>query len=219
MTEGWGVFLSFLYVGAVLWVVKKGETRWYSPFTARKLIHLFVGTWVLPSFFLFRHWYVAILPPFAFIWINLLLERRRFFSFGASEVGFGTVYFPMSCVILLVLFWAEPLRLCAGCGALALAWGDSLAALVGKKWGRHRYTVKRTEKSFEGSLAMAGGTFAGCVVSFLLFQPRPFETIVFWSASIALLASILESISTRGLDNLTVPLGSAWAAYLLTTRW
>lgn len=220
MKDGWGIFFSFAYVLLILSFSRRMESGGkLSPFVVRKLTHLFVGSWILPTFFLFRHWFMAILPPFCFIWMNLYLERKRFFSFETREGGYGTVYFPISFVLLLTLFWEEPLRVCALLGGLTMAWGDSLAALVGTRWGRHRYSVGRTHKSLEGSLAMWGGSFLASFVAFSLFHPDSFSTIALQSGLLALVATCLESFATRGIDNLTVPLGSAWIGYLFVTRF
>ena len=216
MKDGWGILLSFGYVIFILILAKRIEKkRWASPFVARKWVHLAVGSWVLPTFFLFDWWFMAIVPPFCFIWANLYLERKRFFSFGSEEGGYGTIYFPISFVLLLTFFWSPSLRVYACLGVLAMAWGDSLAAVVGKKWGHHHYAIGRTLKSFEGSLAMLGGTFVACWVSFLLFQPGSFKTMAIQSGVLAVVATLLESFSVRGLDNLTVPLGTAWIGVLL----
>lgn len=215
-----GLFLSFAYVVLVLAGAKGAEGKgWSTPFVTRKLVHLLVGSWIIPTFFLFDHWVAAALPPFCFIWINLYLEKKRLFSLGSHRPDYGTVYFPISFVLLLIFFWEEPLRVFACLGALGMAWGDALAALVGKRWGRHRYGPIGMQKSLEGSLAMGAGAFLASFVSLLLFQPGTFQTMILRSVLSAFVATVLESFSRRALDNLTVPLGSAWAGYLIFTRF
>ena len=216
MGEGWGVLFSFAYVASILFLAKGAEGKgWMSPFAARKFVHLFVGSWVLPTFFLFDHWFMAIIPPFSFVWVNLYLERKRFFAFGTTDRNFGSVYFPVSFVILLALCWEEPLRLFAAVGILGMAWGDSLAAFVGKRWGRHRYRIGGVEKSFEGSAAMWAGAFVASLLSFLLFHPGPLQQSVLWSGILAPVAAVVEAFCGRGMDNLAVPLGSAALCYFL----
>ena len=215
-----GTILSFAYVILVLIIAKKVEAKgWVSPFAARKWVHLLVGSWILPTFFLFDHWYTAIVPPFCFIWANLYMARKRAFSFETEEAGYGTVYFPISFVFLLTLFWGDAVRGYAALGGLVMAWGDPLAALVGKRWGLHRYPIGQTQKSFEGTLAMGGGAFAACFVSFLLFQHWTFKEMVMSSGILAVFSAVVESLSGRGLDNLTVPLGAAWLSYFLFARF
>ena len=215
-----GILFSFAYVILVLTFAKKVEAKgWMSPFATRKGVHLLVGSWILPTFFLFDHWYTAIVPPFCFVWANLYLVRKHAFSFETKETGYGAVYFPISFVFLLTFFWGDAVRSYAALGGLAMAWGDPLAALIGKRWGFHRYPLGQTQKSFEGTLAMAGGAFIACLVSFLLFQSWTFKEIVVSSGILAVFSAIVESLSGRGLDNLTVPLGAAWLGYFLFARF
>lgn len=216
MKEGWGLFLSFGYVLLVLWGLRVLEEKGHlSPFEARKGIHILVGSWMVPTFFLFDHWYMAILPPFSFIWVNLTLERKRFFSFDAKSEGYGAVYFPIAFVLLLTLFWEEPVRVYACLGGLTLAWGDALAALVGKRWGHHPYRIGPFRKSLEGTMAMMAGAFAASYFSFFLFQPGEAGSVVAQSALVAAWATLMESLVGRGIDNITIPLGSAFFAYFL----
>jgi len=215
MQEMWGILFSFLYVIAILLIATVMEAKeWLSPYVARKFVHFLVGSWILPTFFLFDHWYMAIIPPFCFIWANLYLERKRLFSFEMRE-GYGTVYFPISFLLLLIFFWDPSLRVYAVLGGLIMAWGDPMAALIGRRWGKHRYPRGQIYKSFEGSAAMAVTAFVACFVSFAVFQPSALWNTVAWSLLLAGLATLIEAFSGRGLDNLTVPLGTAWIGYLL----
>ena len=220
MKDGFGILLSFGYVVLVLALAKKAEARgWTSPFVTRMWVQFQVGSWVLPTFFLFDHWYTAIVPPFCFVWVNLYLARKRAFSFDTKEMGYGTVYFPISLVILLTLFWESSFRCYASAGGLVMAWGDPLAALIGKRWGAHRYPVGQKQKSIEGTLAMAGGAFAACWVSFSLFEAWTFREMVVSSGILTVFSASVESFLSRGLDNLAVPLGTAWLGYFLFARF
>ncbi len=218
MWEGWALCISFLYVLAVLAAAKQAEQRKLaSSFVLRKLAHLLVGSWVLPAYFLFEHWWMAVIPPFCFVWANLYLEKRRFFSFEEGE-GYGTVYFPISIVFLFTLFWEMPLRPYACSGILAMAWGDPLAAIVGTKWGRLRFPFAAGRKTVEGSLVMLGGSFLAGWVSLALFQGGSLEEIWMPSFSLAAVATLMELFAGRGLDNLTVPLATALSGYLFFVR-
>jgi len=93
-----------------------------------------------------------------------------------------------------------------------------MAALIGQAFGRHPYKVLDMQKSWEGTTAMFVMSF---VVSFWVLG-----AVYGWSwvlGAIALLtalfATLLESFSKLGIDNLTVPLGSAFLAYGLWIWW
>jgi phytol kinase len=89
---------------------------------------------------------------------------------------------------------------------LTLALGDASAALIGERWGRHRYGVLDNQKSWEGSAAMLAVTLL--VVGAALGAARLPQ---WWKAALAASATATsaEALSPRGLDNLTAPLAVA----------
>ncbi|MGA1627205.1 MAG: diacylglycerol/polyprenol kinase family protein, partial [Prochlorothrix sp.] len=93
-----------------------------------------------------------------------------------------------------------------------MTWGDGLAALVGKRWGRHPYQVWGERKSWEGSGAMLGVSW---LVGFFVLSGLglSFGLKLGITFLVALCATVLESFSKLGIDNLTVPLGSAALAW------
>jgi phytol kinase len=169
---------------------------------------------MLPCLYLFEHWYWAISLPLVFVGLNLLGQRRPPLAFEDQEKC-GPVYFPISFVILISLFWDWPVRWVAGAGILIMAWADAGAALVGERWGRHRFSLFGARKSIEGSLTMLGLSFLTCwfVFGFLARFPIPLTLSV--SSAVSLVATGMEALSGRGLDNITVPLSSALVSYLI----
>ncbi|CCQ57846.1 phytol kinase [Crocosphaera watsonii WH 0005] len=98
-----------------------------------------------------------------------------------------------------------------------MAWGDGMAAIIGQKFGKHCYEVLGVKKSWEGSLTMMGVSFL--VTSIILsWVSVPILTVVIVSLMIAIVAMALEAFSKLGIDNLTVPLGSAFVAFYLINQ-
>jgi phytol kinase len=97
-----------------------------------------------------------------------------------------------------------------------MTWGDGLAALIGQRFGKYPYTLWGVQKSWEGSLTMAIVSF---IVSSSILVSVYGNIWQSWliSAIVALLAAGLEAFSKFGIDNLTVPLGSAMTAFLLSS--
>jgi dolichol kinase len=189
----------------------------------RKIVHVGVGTYVIPTIFLFDHGSAAAIVPASFVVINLL--SRLFFPVAAVESGasrdnWGTVYFPVSFALLLLLFWEPHLRWCVAAGLLPMAWGDALAAEVGRRWGRHRYRVwGGGVRSLEGSVAMLLGSLAGVAVGSGLGIVAPGVLAPGRAVAIPMLAAVAtaaEAVSPRGTDNLSVPLLTGAAAAALT---
>ncbi len=125
----------------------------------------------------------------------------------ASSVNSATWY--TTAILLLALLF--PLD--AGVAALmVLGLGDPAAAIVGRRFGRHRLANGR---SLEGSLAFAGFGFVGAFVALSTFHPTDAASLVTRSAVAAVAGAAAELFARRVDDNLAVPLAAAAAGTLL----
>lgn len=85
---------------------------------------------------------------------------------------------------------------------LIMSVADGLAAVIGMKFGRsNRYSVFGYTKSVAGTITFLVATII-ILLGFSQAMPGIFS---YWFVAIALLATILENVSIRGLDNLLVP--------------
>ncbi|MCW2928268.1 MAG: dolichol kinase [Thermoleophilia bacterium] len=92
---------------------------------------------------------------------------------------------------------------------LVLACADAMGAVVGKRWGRHRYEVVPGHfRSIEGSSAFFVVALA-CITVPLTFgmDVDPLRALAV-GLLVSLLATAYESVSVHGLDNLLVPFGT-----------
>ena len=133
---------------------------------------------------------------------------------GVGRKSLGTLFYAISIGILAGLFWGEETRQFTAIGILIMSYGDGTAALVGQNFGKHPYQAWGNKKSWEGSLAM---TIVGFIITLLILSMTGDWQ---WSyVLIALLAgifaTILETFSQVGIDNLTVPVGSGLIVYYL----
>ncbi|MEO1445724.1 MAG: phosphatidate cytidylyltransferase, partial [Cyanobacteria bacterium J06635_11] len=97
---------------------------------------------------------------------------------------------------------------------MTMTWGDGLAALVGQRFGEHPYQIWGEKKSWEGSLAMFITSYGVCA-SILLWVQGPVMATWLIAAVAATMATALESASKYGVDNLSVPLGTAAVCFWL----
>lgn len=117
--------------------------------------------------------------------------------------SYGTVYYPLALAGLVLFFFErQPMALVAG--SMVLAWGDGLAALVGKRYGKTFYVRGETKRSFEGSIALFLASFLVLTVTFL-FYGQPIWLAVSYGFLLANIAALIEAISYRDLDNLILP--------------
>jgi phytol kinase len=91
---------------------------------------------------------------------------------------------------------------------LILAICDPMAALVGSRWPRGRYTVLGHTKTLSGSIAFFITAIALSSLFFLgAEEARPLEGLVL-ALVVATVTTVAEGVSHKGYDNLTVPLGA-----------
>ncbi len=187
--------------------VKKG----LSPEISRKIIHIAAGSWLI--FWLFydaTHWtkYLNVLP--AFLWTLLLLYKVFFSKLDDKAVQTmtrtgdrrellkGPLYFTIVMTIMGTVFYNSPVALTA---MGFLGWGDGLAPVIGKKFGKIKYTIV-TAKTLEGSFAFLFFGFFGAVgFHYLLIGSfKPFELLF-----CGIIAALAEAVSPKDIDNLIIP--------------
>ncbi len=218
MTSDWlALIISYIYVFAMIGI-GEGLRKWrgYSAEFTRKLIHISVGLWAFGTVLLFEHWYFAIIPPLSFVVLNYISYRQE--TFKAMETGekgnLGTVYFPISFAIIICLFWTRHNLLVAS--LMPMTWGDALAAILGRRYGQRKYSILGSTRSLEGSLAMFLFSWLSTFLTLLLLPPLGWQTSLLYSLALAIFATLVEALSPRHIDNLTVPLLSAALLYLIT---
>lgn len=133
---------------------------------------------------------------------------------SVGRQSLGTFFYAMSIGLLIAWFWPLAHPEYAAIGILVMAWGDGMAAVIGQNFGQHPYQILGNAKSWEGSATMLG--VSAIVTSLVLLSVSGNQPVI-WLTSffVAITATSLETFSQFGLDNLTVPLGSAILAFVL----
>lgn len=203
-----GLVIALVYICTVIGVAEllRRQHGFTTDFT-RKVVHIGVGmiSWLLP--FLFTNVWPFIFACGLFMVINWLDWRYGFFMAMASQDrhNLGTVYFPLACAVVAFIFWDRPPLMVAA--LMPLTWGDGLAPVIGRMYGRHEYTVWGHTRTLEGS---AGFFVASLLFTWLALWVIPGSPTIPPSAAlilallISLLTAFTEAISIWGLDNLTI---------------
>lgn len=219
MTNSLALGISYLYVFLLL-IVSEGLKRLLTlkeEFT-RKFVHIGVGSWILPTVILFDDWRWAVVPPLSFVIINIISFKFDLIkSMEQEDKGnLGTIYFPLAFCLLLPLLWSQKGgKLSTSVGIMVMAWGDSFASILGKRWGQHRFSIKGNTKSLEGSIAMFIFSFLAALFCLLFFGSLESAHAIWLSAVVAGFATVVEAFSLWGTDNLFVPVLSALLCYAL----
>jgi len=211
--KGLGTLLTFVYVFSVPPIRDYLVTNHALPRDiSRKITHICAGSAIvfLPLYIDTGWSHYLNITVFA-VWTVLLIQKGLFAADDDQAVKTmtrtgdkrellkGTLYFVIVAMICGTLYYKQfP-------GVLAMAilgWGDGLAPIIGTRYGKLKYRVL-SDKSVEGSLAfLVGSIFAGLFFVWLIV-PELFDAgkIV----TIALIATIVEGVSPKEVDNLTIP--------------
>ncbi len=184
---------------------------------ARKILHIGAISVSAAAVFLVPDidrllWVVLFLIPI----LGFLVSKGLFRDPISERRSWGIVYFAFVFALLLIFFrHSHPEFIYYS--MLVLAWADGFAALVGEPWGSYRYRLGGDERSLQGSLVFFLTSFVCLWYGHLIFGElkRPFETFEM-AMFVAAFLSLAEAISSRGRDNLWVPIGLVY--WMLLSR-
>lgn len=212
----------FLFIAAA--EAARSRTRW-SPEINRKLVHVLTGLCIFASPFFFRSGKPLLWMAVIFIAVDFTgVQTNRLKGIhGTARHSYGTVFYPLAFFILVLACWGHYQSVLM-ISMLIMALADAAAGIAGESLKHpHTYRLWKDSKSLEGSLTMFVMTF----LLVYLILPRisgmdGFQITAVRGAWIALVtacvATALESLSSRGSDNLTVPLGAAFVTHFMLTR-
>ncbi|MDK2877971.1 MAG: hypothetical protein PWR06_687 [Thermoanaerobacteraceae bacterium] len=218
-----GMIISIVFVFAVILVseILRKVYKLGNEFT-RKFVHIGVSHWWIAAMFLISDMRYAVIPPVLFVLLNYYSYKKNLFKSMERQENsdLGTVYFPISLIILILLTWKGGLlggdyRYLGALGTLVMGYGDGFAAIIGKNFGKQKYNIFKSCKSLEGSVTML--VFSTLVSAVLLSIFRGFDIYnLRTSIIIAVVATLAEAFTPFGADNITVPAITTLTAYYMT---
>ncbi|MDH5286441.1 MAG: hypothetical protein OEX23_07375 [Betaproteobacteria bacterium] len=214
MIDPWlGIALVLATLGALLAILSRTSAR--HPELARKSVHVGMGLAALTFPWLFAEpWPVLLLAGAtipAFVALRLAGPRR--FAIGRTlhaveRQSLGEIHYALGTCAVFVLAAGDALLFCIP--MLVLAFADAAAALVGTRIGRRALVG---DKTLEGSAAFCAFAWCCTAAALSLVVPAPPAELVATAAFVAVVATAMEAIGPRGLDNLLVPLGTCAALH------
>ncbi len=206
-----GIISITIYIVLVLvmskFLTKKGKEA------SRKFVHIMLSNiWFFYLIFIDSISYAWILPA-VFVIMNSLSYKFKIFKSIERENsdGFGTIYYAISILLISLFTYKIGNPLLGLPGILVMGYGDGFAAIIGQKIKSKEYKVGNTTKTIAGSTTMFLFSLAICMVVFRILNME-----YFWvkAIGVAVVATILEAVSIKGLDNISVPVLVTILTYL-----
>ncbi|MBQ9588848.1 MAG: hypothetical protein IJR29_01545 [Butyrivibrio sp.] len=193
----------------------------------RKLLHFIAFSSVVVMIYAAKNWISASLVPVFIIMLmypglslaekdkrftELVVERRKGELKSSLLQLFGTI------ALIITISWGflghKELAVAA---ILMWGFGDAAAALIGKRFGKHkvlRFKHVDHKKSWEGTAAMSIVAFAFGIASLMIIGNIPIVYCVIAVIIAAPLAAITELVTKNGYDTVTVPIVCTCTLYL-----
>ena len=205
------IILFFLAISGFLY-----KKKYFSATFSRIFVHFTIGIMCGLSPYIFESNLVPSILGLSFVFINIFFHKHKLFESIHSQdrITYGTIYFPLSYLILSSLFWEKVEYFAISYFILAIA--DPLAAIMGKAFPLRKINLLGDEKSLGGALSML---FASIFIIYLCSTILPFSTneegfyIFYFVLFSSIMATMAELISFKGSDNLSIPLVSLLSMY------
>jgi dolichol kinase len=209
------VWLAILGAGVGLCMLL--HRRGVAATSVRDLLHVGAGVWVLGWPF----WHVAWVPIAVAGAVTAGIAVTPYLPFTAplrDSVAAGDERWQGLTLYAFAVTGLTAVGLVVGsvpaAAALwALALGDGLGGLVGRRWGRHFYSAPGGKpKSLEGSVAVAVFAAAGVGLAAAWFR----APLASWQIGAAgAIAALAEAVAPRTGDNVVVPV-AVWSFLAVT---
>ena len=182
----------------------------------RKIVHVGSGliTLLFP-FYLTSHWSALFLSASFF---GLLLTSMKFNFLnsinGVDRKTWGSLFYPCAVYLSFLCYVLQENQLYFFLPMLTLALSDTVAEMLGKKLNWKPYVVFNHRKTLGGSL---GFFFTTLLISLFLvnhFSTYSLTKLLFFSVIVSLTTTIAEAVSSKGIDNISVPSAALFILYL-----
>lgn len=217
MNNVFGILVSIVFIAIILASAKLFEKAGKE--ASRKFIHIMLSNWWIIAMVFFDNVFYATILPAMFIVINYASYKMDIIKVMERDEGeenkesLGTVYYAISlCILAIVTFGPLKNPLVGLCGIAVMGYGDGLAAVIGQSIKSPEYKIGQNKKTVAGSATMFIVTLI-IIAGFLTYNEA--TNIAIKSILVAILMTIVEAVSIKGTDNITVPLITSLLAILM----
>ncbi len=197
----------------------------------RKMFHILASFSIFILLEVYLSWWNAFLTTFFFygsvhvgskllIYLGKLKEIHIARKEGSIEISNQIANIGITKCILILVFWGilgPQGKLYIVLGFITWGIGDATAALIGKFWGINRIKniLFDPKKTLEGSLSMAASSFLTLVIIFIFYGQTSILYAVINAFIIAPFGTIVEGMSKKGSDTITLPVSISAFSYIL----
>ena len=202
-------FLAILGTAEVWRRRSAPPTEW-----TRKFVHVTSGLLAMTFPWLFASHLTLLVLGSTLITLFTVARRQGWLRavLDVERDSAGERWFPVGVYLLFLVGHRQPVFYLVALCALVIS--DTLAALLGRRYGMSQFAAGKGRKSLEGSAAFLLATFLGVHIPLLILTDiGRFETVMI-AMQLALIATCLELIAERGSDNVIIPL----AVYYLLVK-
>lgn len=237
-------FIAVFYAAMILTIADIARKKLkLGPEMTRRIVHLFAGAaiWTVPYY---PHPWVATFVALTFVIMLALANTDRFSGFFAAMARpedlennsvRGPLWYAVSITILTGVFTFSghyQLYYIAAAAIHIMMFGDGMSAPIGMRYGQNSTReILGSKRSIPGSLSVFVFGFLGVLLACWWFGivslTNPvfidsgiilwFEMIVFAFIG-AITATVVELVSPKGTDNITLPLVTCVALFLVAMQ-
>lgn len=206
------IIIIFLSLIATLKIVSFiGEHYGLHPEWQRKIIHISLGILSLVFPFIFTSVVeVAILFSLCLITLILIKSSPKIKNtlgkslFSVKRSSLGEIFFMLS---IILLFWSTRNNLILYLiPILILTIADTIAALIGIKYGKNTFEVIDTYKSKEGCIGYFSAAFIITISLLFFLTDTSILKILLIASLVGILSTLIEGVSWYGIDNFFIPI-------------
>ncbi len=174
----------------------------------RKIVHFCTGiiTMLFPVM-LNNHWLVLLLcAGFALLLIISIKFSLLKSIHAISRFSYGSILYPVAVYFCYLAYdYFDKNLLFFYLPVLTLAVCDPVAALVGKRWCYGSFRIAKDNKTIMGSLAFFISSIVVTSILLYLLSTKTFNNFLPLIFIIAAASTVVEAVSVKGIDNITIP--------------
>lgn len=199
------ILVSLMVIGLILVVnqelwrrkIIRGEA-------ARKLAHITIGSFIAtwPFYLSYSEIQIGLLIGLA----GAVVVRHWVIFPSIFDVKRRSVGDIAAPIIILLIAFLEPTKTIFAVTILHIAFADGMAALIGSRFGhKTAYNIMKQKKTLVGTMTFYISSLMIMTIAAIFHPTIDMPAMLLYIVVIPLFTTVVENVSPRGLDNISVP--------------